>query len=76
MTGQQQGLTMLFLRAWMWLVPIGMIAAAVMFGTIAAVDGRWGLLAVMVLMGVIGVALMLVHWWLLYRFGRAPGGES
>jgi hypothetical protein len=66
---------MFFLRAWMWLVPIGMLAAAAVFGTVAALDGRWGLLAVMVFIGVIGLALLVVHWWLLYRFGKAPGGE-
>jgi hypothetical protein len=75
MAEQQQGPTMFFLRVWMWFVPIAMIVAAVVFGAVAAVDERWGLLAVMVLMGVIGSGLFLLHWWLLYRFGKAPGGE-
>ena len=36
-------LTMLLLRVWLWSVPIAMLGAAVVFGGIAAADGRWGL---------------------------------
>ena len=74
--GQQQGLTMFFLRAWMWLAPIAMMVAAVAFGAIAAMDERWGLLAVMVFMGVIGLAMLGLHWWLLYRFGKVDSREE
>jgi hypothetical protein len=76
MAGQQTGLTMILLRAWMWLVPIALMVSAVVFGVIAAMDERWGLLVVMVFMGLTGLALLGLHWWLLYRFGKAPGGES
>jgi hypothetical protein len=75
MAGQQSGLTMFFLRAWMWLVPIALMVSAVVFGVIAAMDERWGLLVVMVFMGFVGLSLLGLHWWLLYRFGKAPGGE-
>src|SRR3990172_9054111 len=61
---------MFFLRAWMWLVPIAMMVAAAAFGAIAAMDERWGLLAVMVFMGLTGLALLALHWWLLYRFAK------
>jgi hypothetical protein len=74
--GQQSGLTMFFLRAWMWLVPIALMMAAVVFGVVAAMDERWGLLVVMVFMGLLGLVLLIGHWWLLYRFGKTPGGET
>ena len=69
------GFTMFALRAWLWLVPIGMIIASAVFSVVAALDERWGLLAVMVVMGVFGLGLLLVHLWLMYRFGQSPGGE-
>ncbi len=62
------------LRAWMWFVPIAMLVASAVFGVVAAVDGRWGLLVVMVFMGVVALGLLGLHWWLLYRFGHASGG--
>ncbi len=65
-------LTMLLLRVWMWAVPIVMLAAAVIFGGIAAVDGRWALAGAMFGIGVIAVGLMAIHYWLLYRFGKGP----
>jgi len=74
--GQQNGVPMFFLRAWMWLVPIALMVAAVVFGLIAALDGSWGLLAVMVFMGVVGLALLALHWWLLYRFGKVNSREE
>jgi len=69
--GQSVGLA---LRAWMWFVPIAMLFASLVFGMIAALDERWGLMAMMVFLGVIGLVLLVLHWWLLYRFGKATGG--
>jgi len=69
-----RGLTMFALRAWLWLVPIGMIVASAVFGVVAALDERWGLVAVMAVMGVFGLALLVFHTWLMYRFGK-PGAE-
>jgi len=63
---------MLVLRAWMWLVPVAMLVAGVVFGVIAALDESWGLLTVMLFICGLGLALLFVHWWLLYRFGRQP----
>jgi len=74
MAGQGQAVGFA-LRAWMWFVPVAMLVASVAFGVMAAVDASWGLLAVMALMGLIGLALLGLHWWLLYRFGRNSGGE-
>jgi len=74
MAGQGQGVA-LALRAWMWFVPIAMLGAAVFFGVIAALDGKWGLLAFMVFVGVIAMAMLSFHWWILYRFGQTAGGD-
>ncbi|MCH7616998.1 MAG: hypothetical protein J4O14_02995 [Chloroflexi bacterium] len=65
-------LTMLLLRVWMLAVPIAMLAAAVIFGGIAAADGRWALAGAMFGLGLLAIGLMAVHYWLLYRFGRGP----
>jgi len=66
----ENSLTMLLLRVWMWAVPIAMLAAAVIFGGIAAADGRWALAGAMFMLGLIALGLMVVHYWLLYRFGK------
>lgn len=73
MSRQDTSLTATMLRAWMWFVPIAMLVAAVVFGAIAAADSNWALLAVMVVAGVFACVLMVVHFWLLYRFGRGEG---
>ena len=73
MSRQDNSLTVFLLRAWMWFVPVAMLVAAVVFGGIAAADGRWGLFAVMVVAGVFACVLMVLHYWLLYRFGKRAG---
>jgi hypothetical protein len=70
MAEQQQGPAMFFLRAWMWLVPILMFVAAVVFGVVAALDGLWGLFGFMVFVGVTAIGMLFFHWWILYRFGQ------
>ena len=72
--GRPEGFTMFALRAWLWLVPIGMIVTSAAFGVVAALDERWGLVAVMAVMGVFGLVLLVFHTWLMYRFGK-PGAE-
>ncbi len=68
------GLASVLLRAWMWLVPVAILLTSAIFATVAALDGRWGLLAIMVLVGVFfGLGLLVVHWWVMYRFGSAAG---
>lgn len=64
------GLTMTILRLWLWLVPITMLMAAVVFAIVAALNERWALFVVMVLMGVLALVLMGFHWWVMYRFGK------
>ncbi len=68
---------MILLRAWLWLMPIGMLLVAVVFAVVAALDERWALLAVMVLLGVFATGLLALHWWALYGFGKGSGmGEE
>jgi hypothetical protein len=66
---QPESFGMFVLRLWMWAVPVVMFVAAVIFGTIAVIDGRWGLFVVMSFMGAIAASLLVFHWWVLYRFG-------
>jgi hypothetical protein len=70
MTKAEGGIGMVVLRAWMWLVPIVMLAAAVLFGGIAVADGSWALFVAMLLIGLFAAGLLVLHWWLLYRFGK------
>jgi hypothetical protein len=67
------GMTMAILRVWLWVVPIGMLIASLVFGGIAAADGNWGLVGVMFVMALIAVGLMVLHYWALYRFGKGAG---
>jgi len=53
----------------MWAVPVAIMVGAAVFGAVAAANGKWGLLVVMVVMGLMGGGLFLLHWWLMYRFG-------
>jgi len=61
---------MFFLRAWMWIAPVAMLVVSGVFAVLSALDGNWGLMAVMVVIGVVAVGMLVLHWWLLYRFGR------
>ncbi|MEO7666629.1 MAG: hypothetical protein ABIU97_06295 [Dehalococcoidia bacterium] len=63
---------MVLLRAWLWLVPIGMMIAATGFGLYAAIDGRWALFGFMVVIEFVAISLLIFHWWILYRFGKQP----
>lgn len=75
MNGRPEGFTMFALRAWLWFVPAGMLIASAVFGVIAALDERWGLMAVMIVMGVFGLVLLVFHLWLMHRFGRSEDGR-
>jgi hypothetical protein len=63
-------MSMTLLRIWLWIVPIAMLAVSVVFGVIAALEESWGLLVVMVLMGLFAFGLLMLHWWAMYRFGK------
>jgi hypothetical protein len=69
-------LSMIILRIWMWLVPVAMLLAALVFGAIAVAGGKWGLLAVMIVMGVTAIGLMFFHYWVMYRFGKNAGQQQ
>jgi membrane protein YdbS with pleckstrin-like domain len=69
-------LSMTVLRVWMWLVPFVMLVGSVVFGAIAANDGNWALVAVMVVIGVTAIGLLYLHYWVMYRFGKNAGQEQ
>lgn len=58
------------LRLWLWAVPLVMLLGAVVFGLIAALDGRWPLFGMMVLVALFALGLLFLHYWAMYRFGR------
>jgi Na+-driven multidrug efflux pump len=66
----QNSLGMTFLRAWMWFVPITMLLVAVGLAVYAAVDGQWPLFGIMCFMAVFALCLLVLHYWILYRFGK------
>lgn len=72
---QPSSFSMFLLRLWMWAVPIIMLAVAAFFAVYAATDERWGLFVVMIVMGWLAIGLLVLHWWVLYRFGSKAGGD-
>jgi hypothetical protein len=71
-TINDNSLGMLFLRAWLWLVPIAMLLVAGGFGIYAAADGRWPLFGVMLVMALFAIGLLVLHYWIVFRFGKQP----
>ena len=69
-------LAMKMLRVWMWFVPFTMLLAAVLFGVLAASDGKWGLVVVMFLIGLAGLGLLVLHYWVMFRFGKDAGEQQ
>ncbi len=57
------------MRLWLWIAPLGMLALALLFGLIAIDEGKWGLLAVMVVLTLTALGLFVLQWHLL----RQPG---
>ncbi len=62
------------LRLWLWAAPLGMLALAALFGVLAVAEGKWGLLAAMVLLALVAIGLFMVQWRLLRRL-RETNGE-
>ena len=62
---------MRLMRLWLWAAPLGMLALAVLFGVLAVAEGKWGLVAAMVLLALVAVGLFIVQWRLLRRMGGA-----
>lgn len=58
---------MRLMRLWLWAAPLGMLALATLFGVLAVAEGRWGLVAAMVLLALVAIGLFMVQWRLLKR---------
>ncbi len=55
------------MRLWLWVAPLGMLALATLFGVLAVAEGKWGLVAAMVLLALVAMGLFVVQWRLLKR---------
>jgi uncharacterized membrane protein len=64
---------MRLMRLWLWTAPLAMLALAALFGWLAVAEGKWGLLAAMVLLALVAVGLFVVQWRLLRVYGGAEG---
>ncbi len=62
---ESDGPGMRLLRLWLWAAPLSMLALAALFGGLAVAQGKWGLLAAMVLLALVSVGLFVVQWRLL-----------
>ena len=67
---------MRLMRLWLWVAPLGMLALATLFGVLAVAEGRWGLLAAMVLLALVAVGLFVVQWRLLKRLRRMEDSDD
>jgi uncharacterized membrane protein len=55
------------MRLWLWAAPLSMLALATLFGVLAVAEGKWELLAAMVLLALVAIGLFVVQWRLLKR---------
>ncbi len=69
------GPMMRLLRLWLWTSPLAMLALAVLFGALAVIDEEWGLLAAMVILGLVSVGLFVVQWRLLRQIFAPKDGS-
>ncbi|MEE8370358.1 MAG: hypothetical protein V3S00_06290 [Dehalococcoidia bacterium] len=67
---------MRLMRLWLWAAPLGMLALAVLFSLIAIDEGKWGLLAAMVILALTALGLFLLQWRLLRRLGPADSNKQ
>ncbi len=67
---------MRLMRLWLWVAPLSMLALAVLFGVLAVAEGKWGLLAAMVLLALVAVGLWLVQWRLLKRLREMEDSDD
>ena len=64
------------MRLWLWTAPLAMLALAALFGWLAVDEGKWMLLAAMVVLALVAVGLFVVQWRLLRGLlGTHSGGE-
>ena len=64
------------MRLWLWAAPLGMLALATLFGVLAVAEGRWGLLAAMVLLALVAIVMFVVQWRLLKRLRRMEDSDD
>ena len=64
------------IRLWLWVAPLSMLALAVLFGVLAVAEGKWGLLAAMVLLALVAVGLFVVQWRLLKRLREMEDSDD
>ena len=69
------GPMMRLLRLWLWTSPLIMLTLAVLFGALAVNEEEWGLLAAMVLLGLVSVGLFVVQWRLLRQISAPKDGS-
>ena len=67
---------MRLIRLWLWVAPLSMLALAVLFGVLAVAEGKWGLLAAMVLLALVAVGLFVVQWRLLKRLREMEDSDD
>ncbi|MFB3093517.1 MAG: hypothetical protein ACE1ZN_03820 [Dehalococcoidia bacterium] len=67
---------MRLIRLWLWVAPLSMLALATLFGVLAVAEGKWGLLAAMVLLALVAVGLWLVQWRLLKRLREMEDSDD
>ncbi len=64
------------MRLWLWVAPLSMLALATLFGVLAVAEGKWGLLAAMVLLALVAVGLFVVQWRLLKRLREMEDSDD
>ncbi len=67
---------MRLMRLWLWAAPLGMLALATLFGVRAVAEGKWELVAAMVLLALVAVGLFVVQWRLLKRLRRTEDRDD
>ena len=67
---------MRLMRLWLWAAPLAMLALAALFGWLAVDEGKWGLLAAMVLLALVAVGLFVLQWRLLRGLSAGSDVES
>ena len=67
---------MRLIRLWLWTAPLGMLAMATLFGVLAAAEGKWGLVAAMVLLALVAMGLFVVQWRLFKRLRRTEDSDD
>ncbi len=64
------------MRLWLWAAPLGMLALSTLFGVLAVAEGKWGLVAAMVLLALVAVGLFVVQWRLLKRLEQSGTSQK